>query len=320
MKEYKWAKIFIIATAALTCLIVLLTFGLSYFKGAKVVRPAALITKELVQNATSISVEYKGESVTFKKADEIKRISDRFLEAALSEYATEPELPGKIIFNTVHPDSGEKTTLEVGFDEKLERVKINEKIYWGDDLLKLKNLLVTLTMGDVSPTTTEPSTTTTAAATTTTEPTTEKDTAFYSVESIRFDWAGSKAYLDVANHCENYDDLIEDGKKNFPIIKITTATQMQDFVDSVSEYFELSTGVYTEEFFAEKELFIIYLEENSEKADYSVSNVSIKEKELAVKVERAEKSGEGLGSRFLLLSIEKGAVEKCTEFRAYSEW
>ena len=74
MKEYKWAKIFIIATAALTCLIVLLTFGLSYFKGAKVVRPAALITKELVQNATSISVEYKGESVTFKKADEIKRI------------------------------------------------------------------------------------------------------------------------------------------------------------------------------------------------------------------------------------------------------
>lgn len=322
MKEYKWAKPFIIATSVLTCLIVLLTFGMSYFKSARVVRPASLVTEELIKNAASISIEYKDESVTFEKADEVRRICERFLEAQLSSYSETPELPGKIIFHTTHPDSGEETTLEIGFDEKLERVEIDGKMYQGYDLLKLKNLLVTLTMGDLYPTTTAPSTTapTTTTASTTTETTTEKDTAFYSTETLKFDWAGSKAYLDVANHCENYDDILKDGKKNFPIIKITSAAELEDFIDSVKEHFELSKGIYDDSFFSQKELYIIYAEEDSEKTDYSVSNVSIDGEKLSVKVERAEKRGEGLASRFILLSIEKKAVEKCTQFRAYSEW
>ncbi|MBR2316153.1 MAG: hypothetical protein IKA56_05860 [Clostridia bacterium] len=319
MKEYKWAKPFIIATSVLTCLIVLLTFGLSYFKSASIVRPASLVTEELVKNATSISVEYKDESITFEKADEVRRICERFLEAELSNYSQEPELPGKITFHTTHPDSGEATILEIGFDEKLEAVQIEGKMYRGYDLLKLKNLLVTLTMGDLYPTTTAPSSTTTTAPGTT-EPTTEKDTAYYSTESLKFDWAGSKAFLDVANHCENYDDILKDEKKNFPIIRITSATELEGFIDSVKEHFELSKGVYDESFFSEKELYIIYIEENAKKTDYSVSNVSIDGEKLSVKVERADKHGEDLASRFILLSIEKKAVEKCTQFRAYSEF
>lgn len=319
MKEYKWAKPFIIATSVLTCLIVLLTFGLSYFKSASIVRPASLVTEELVKNATSISVEYKDESITFEKADEVRRICERFLEAELSNYSQEPELPGKITFHTTHPDSGEATTLEISFDEKLEAVQIEGKMYRGYDLLKLKNLLVTLTMGDLYPTTTAPSSTTTTAPGTT-EPTTEKDTAYYSTESLKFDWAGSKAFLDVANHCENYDDILKDEKKNFPIIRITSVAELEGFIDSVKEYFELSKGVYDESFFSEKELYIIYIEENAKKTDYSVSNVSIDGEKLSVKVERADEHGEDLASRFILLNIEKKAVEKCTQFRAYSEF
>lgn len=322
MKNYNRAKIFIITTAVLSCVIVLLTFALSYFKAPKYVRPNVLITEELIQNATSVEVEYKNESITFDKKEDVQKFAERFLETGLSKAAEEHEMPGKITFYTTHPDTDEATTVEIGFDEKLENIQLNGKIYTGADLLRLKNLLVTLSMGDFSPETTEETTEATTAETTeatTEEETTEKETAFYSTDSARLDWGGSAAYLAVANHCENYDDLIKDREENFPIVKITDEEELGGFVDSISEYFELETEEYNADFFAEKELYIIYIEENSSKNGYSVVDVSIDEENLKVQLDRIGEKEDGLASRFIFLSIEKAAVDECTVYTAYSE-
>lgn len=320
MKNYKWAKIFIITTAVLSCCIVLLTFLLAYFRQIEIIRPNALVTEELIESSTSVAVEYKSESITFEDKDDVKKIAEKFLQTELKPIVTECEMKGKIIFYTTHPDTGDDTTVEIGFDEKLENIQLNGKMYTGERLLSFKNLLVTLTNDDKNSENTEETTDETTTETTTaetTETTTEKETAFYSTQTQRFDWGGSAAYFEVAKSCENYDAIVDDGEKNFPVVKITSREELESFAQSVNKYFALNINKYDAEHFTENEMYIIYADEKPSSNNYDVEKVSIDGEKLDIIMTYTGTTGTDLGSRFVFMSIEKDAVDGCTEYNAY---
>ncbi len=318
MKNYKWAKILAVTTAALSCVIVLITFFLAYLKQAETIRPNTIITEDLVQNATSVTVKYKSESYTFESKEDVEKIVERFLSVDLNEIvvSAEPEMKGTIVFHTTHPDTKEATTVEIGFDEKLENITLNGKYYTGEKLLGLKNLLVTLTKAETVSDEVEETTEETTAETTT-EEVTSAETAFYSTDTQSFDWGGSNGYLAVSASCENYSALIESQEDNAPVIRITNRDELESFAESVSKYFELNIDKYDEDHFVENEIYIIYADEKPKSNDYNVEKVDINGENLDITITYTGTTGTALGSRFIFMSIEKSAVDECTVYNAY---
>lgn len=322
MKEYKGAKIFIVTTAVLSCLIVLLTFCLAFFKNEGKVVTGEVVSSELMENTKKVSAEYKGESFAFKTKD-TEEIIEKFFSLDLTAVQKVPETEGKLIFETKDAETGEKTVLEIGFDERLETLVIDGKAYKSDKLLSFKNLLVTLSRSEKTTEVTSTETTTiitTTAAETKKEETTTEKTAFYSTEEVDYTWGGTKAYLKVMEQSENTEFIIKNEKKYFPVVKITDVKGLNGFIESMSEYFTVNGEKYDKEFFKEKQLFIIYVDESTKTNGFKVEKVDIDGGKMNITVNDTETGEQGLKSRLIFLSIEKKAVSDCTEFNAFTDY
>ena len=150
-------------------------------------------------------------------------------------------------------------------------------------------------------------------------------------DALRYTYTTSKVGHDVtiAPGALNLDKLSDDGVKHLPIYGIKSLAELDEFKQGWSLNFDQEcseapsfnsvTSAYSDEFFAENTLLVIYVSSTSGSYCYGVWDVYIEGGDLCVHVERTNDNGpasEDMSGWFITIEIPDKMLEGVTSFDA----
>lgn len=155
----------------------------------------------------------------------------------------------------------------------------------------------------------------------------------YTVSFYRADSFSDGGWDFIAERAVNAESLVVSSDRHIPVISITEADMLAEFMDAGKAYFQFDVSYdgdvsftdaaskYDNTFFDKNRLLILYTEESSGSVRHTIKDVSISENILSAVVEAIvpESSTDDMADWFIVLEISEDALMGCDKFDARRE-